>query len=165
MAKTFENGPKNFNSLNFFRGFAGYGVAICHYYFYLFNIKYFQYLSIFFVEFFFILSGFVLTPQLLKIFEKKDNLKIFLYRRWMRTLPLFLLALGTYSFLFKKFDIDTIKYFLLIQNFIPNFYTRIHRLVYGSKWFNRYDWRKSLSFGFTFNFSLYHFYFTIMELP
>ena len=110
MAKIIENGPKNFNSLNFFRGFAGYGVAICHYYFYLFNIKYFQYLSIFFVEFFFILSGFVLTPQLLKIFEKKDNLRIFLYRRWMRTLPLFLLALGAYSFLFKKFDIDTIKF-------------------------------------------------------
>ena len=36
-------------------------------------------------------------------------------------MPLFILCLITYSILFKKFDLDTLKYFFLIQNIYPNF--------------------------------------------
>lgn len=114
---------KNFNylnSLNFFRAVSGFGVCISHYFFYMNNIVFFEFLSFLFVEFFFILSGYVLTPQLLKI-NTKENLKIFWYRRWIRTLPLFILCLITFSFLFNKFDEDTIKYLFLIQNIYPNF--------------------------------------------
>jgi peptidoglycan/LPS O-acetylase OafA/YrhL len=108
------------NSLNFFRSVSGFGVCISHYFFYMNNIIFFEFLSFLFVEFFFILSGYVLTPQLLKI-NTKENLKIFWYRRWIRTLPLFILCLITFSFLFKRFDEDTVKYFFLIQNIYPNF--------------------------------------------
>lgn len=114
---------KDFNyldSLNFFRTVSGFGVCISHYFFYMNNIVFFEFLSFLFVEFFFILSGYVLTPQLLKI-NTKENLKIFWYRRWIRTLPLFILCLITFSFLFRKFDEDTVKYFFLIQNIYPNF--------------------------------------------
>ena len=116
---------KNLNylsSLNFFRALSGFGVCISHYFFYMKGIFFFEFLSFIFVEFFFILSGFVLTPQLIKIYNR-ENLKIFFYRRWIRTLPLFILCLITYSILFKKFDLDTLKYFFLIQNIYPNFIT------------------------------------------
>jgi peptidoglycan/LPS O-acetylase OafA/YrhL len=108
------------SSLNFFRALSGFGVCISHYFFYMNNIFFFEFLSFIFVEFFFILSGFVLTPQLIKVYNT-ENLRIFFYRRWIRTLPLFILCLLTFSILFKKFDLDTIKYFFLIQNIYPNF--------------------------------------------
>ena len=60
------NKNNNITSLDLFRGVAGYGVAISHFYYYLFNSEKFQFYSIFFVEFFFVLSGFVLYPQLKK---------------------------------------------------------------------------------------------------
>ena len=96
---------EKFSSLDYFRGFAGYGVAICHYYYYIYNLKHFEYLSFFFVEFFFILSGYVLTPQIIKVYNQNKNLKIFFLRRWMRTIPLFILAVILYSILFKRFDL------------------------------------------------------------
>ena len=63
---------EKFSSLDYFRGFAGYGVAICHYYYYIYNLKHFEYLSFFFVEFFFILSGYVLTPQIIKVYNQNQ---------------------------------------------------------------------------------------------
>ena len=71
---------EKFSSLDYFRGFAGYGVAICHYYYYIYNLKHFEYLSFFFVEFFFILSGYVLTPQIIKVYNQNKNLKIFFFK-------------------------------------------------------------------------------------
>jgi len=109
------------NSLDLFRGVAGYGVAISHFYYYFLDLNLFQFLSIFFVEFFFVLSGFVLYPQLLKVYNNKNNLKIFYIRRWLRTIPPYLLALLTYSIFFLKFDSDTIKYLFFSQNLIENF--------------------------------------------
>jgi len=109
------------NSLNLFRGIAGYGVAISHFYYYLFNINFFQFTSIFFVEFFFILSGFVLYPQLLKVYNDKKNLRVFYLRRLIRTLPPYLLALTTYSIFYLKFDSDTVKYLFFSYNLIENF--------------------------------------------
>lgn len=111
------------NSLNLFRGVAGYGVAVSHFYYYLFDINFFQFLSIFFVEFFFVLSGFVLYPQLLRVYENSKNLKIFYFRRWLRTIPAYCLALLTYSIFFLKFDLDTLKYLFFLQNLTENFLT------------------------------------------
>ena len=68
------NTRNNVQGLDLLRGLCGYIVAICHFQLLVNKIKYFEYISILFVEFFFILSGFVLAPQIIKIIEeKKDN--------------------------------------------------------------------------------------------
>ena len=115
------NNPKNIPSLDLFRGIAGYGVAICHFYYYLYDLNNFQFYSIFFVEFFFVLSGFVLFPQLKKVYDNRKNIKIFYFRRWLRTIPPYVVALVCYSILFSKFDIDTLKYLFFIQKISENF--------------------------------------------
>ena len=113
---------KYYYSLDLFRGFCGYGVAICHLNAFLYLNPFTEYLSLIFVEFFFVLSGFVLYPQLLKVINKKKNLLIFYKRRWMRTLPLYILTLILISILTQNlFNVSFFKYFLLIQKFIPNF--------------------------------------------
>ena len=111
----------NISSLDLFRGIAGYGVAICHFYYYLYKLENFQFYSIFFVEFFFVLSGFVLFPQLQRVYNNTKNINIFYFRRWLRTIPPYLVALACYSILFSKFDIDTLKYLFFIQNISNNF--------------------------------------------
>jgi len=111
---------KFLSSLNFLRAFSGYGVCVSHYLFFSYNIILFEFMSFIFVEFFFILSGYVLAPQLIKLNSIKF-VKIFFYRRWIRTIPLFLLCLLVFSIFFKTFNIDTAKHLFLIQNFFPNF--------------------------------------------
>ncbi len=118
-----DKANKHFSSLDLFRAIAGYGVAVCHFYYYIFDKLNFQFYSLFFVEFFFVLSGFVLYPQLIKVHENKNNLKIFFMRRWLRTIPLYILALFCYSILFSKFDLDTVKYLFFIQKITNNFLT------------------------------------------
>ena len=111
-----------YHSLNLFRGFCGYGVAICHLNAFAYGSEFMEYLSLIFVEFFFVLSGFVLYPQLLKVINKKKNLLIFYKRRWIRTIPLYLLTLILVSILTNHmFDINFFKYLFLIQKFFPNF--------------------------------------------
>ncbi len=109
------------SSLDLFRAIAGYGVAICHFYYYIFDKPNFQFYSLFFVEFFFVLSGFVLYPQLVKVHIKIANLKIFFIRRWLRTIPLYILALLCYSILFSEFNLDTLKYLFFIQKLYGDF--------------------------------------------
>ena len=67
------NETKHFYSLDLFRGFCGYGVAITHLQAFIFKSMQMEYLSLLFVEFFFVLSGFVLYPQLLRILNSKSN--------------------------------------------------------------------------------------------
>ncbi len=111
-----------YHSLDLFRGFCGYGVAICHLNAFVYGNEFMEYLSLIFVEFFFVLSGFVLYPQLLKVIDKKKNLIIFYKRRWIRTIPLYLFTLILVSILTNHiFDINFFKYLFLIQKIIPNF--------------------------------------------
>ena len=111
-----------FYSLDLFRGFCGYGVAISHLYAFVFSNQFIEYISIIFVEFFFVLSGFVLYPQLLKVLNKKNNLLKFYKRRWIRTLPLFFLLLILVTILTDNLtDINFLKYLLLIQKVVPDF--------------------------------------------
>ena len=70
---------------------------------------------------FFVLSGFVLYPQLTKIYNNKKNLKIFYMRRWLRTLPIFFVALVAFSIVFNNFNYDTIKYLFFVQKIYPDF--------------------------------------------
>ena len=114
---------KKIESLDLFRGFSGYGVAVCHFYAFLFKSTTSEYISFLFVDMFFVLSGFVLYPQLTKIYNNKKNLKIFYMRRWLRTLPIFFIALITFSIVFQNFNYDTLKYLFFIQKIYPNFLT------------------------------------------
>tara|TARA_A100001011_G_scaffold135805_1_gene143205 strand:- start:469 stop:1476 length:1008 start_codon:yes stop_codon:yes gene_type:complete len=113
---------KHFYGLDLLRGISGYGVAICHFFAFIYKNDFLEYLSFIFVEFFFVLSGFVLFPQLLKVLEDKKNLIIFYKRRWLRTLPLFFISLILISLMFEKFlSLDFFKYFFFIQDVVPNF--------------------------------------------
>ena len=113
---------KHFYGLDLLRGISGYGVAICHFYAFVYQNVFLEYLSFIFVEFFFVLSGFVLFPQLLKILDNKKNLVIFYKRRWLRTLPLYFICLVIISIMFNKiFTQDFFKYFFFVQDFFPNF--------------------------------------------
>jgi peptidoglycan/LPS O-acetylase OafA/YrhL len=83
-------------SLDFLRGGAAFAVAIPHY---LTANGPFQPFTEAFaiagVEVFFVLSGFVLAPQIVDWVVDKPwrNLGVFLVRRWMRTIPPYLVAL------------------------------------------------------------------------
>ena len=44
-----RSNSNNISSLDLFRGIAGYGVAICHFYYYTYYLNDFQFYSIFFV--------------------------------------------------------------------------------------------------------------------
>ncbi len=111
-----------FFGLDLLRGISGYGVAVSHFFAFIYNSEISEYISFLFVEFFFVLSGFVLFPQILKIYNHKKNLLIFYKRRWLRTLPLYFLALIIVTFITKNFiSQDFFKYFLLIQNIVPSF--------------------------------------------
>ena len=107
--------------LDLLRGISGYGVAITHFFAFIYKSQVSEYISFLFVEFFFVLSGFVLFPQILKIYKNKKNLFIFYKRRWLRTLPLYLLSLLIVSIITNNLlSFDFLKYLLLIQNILPN---------------------------------------------
>ena len=126
------NKNQYFYSLDLFRGFCGYGVAICHLCAFVYGNQFLEYLSIIFVEFFFVLSGFVLYPQLLKVIDNKKNLLVFYKRRWIRTLPLYFVILILVSILTGYFfNKDFFKYFFLVQKFLPNL---IHNDYYPIAW-------------------------------
>ena len=73
------------------------------------------------VEVFFIISGFVLASQIVKVAKsgKIKDYKVFLMRRWYRTIPLYVLSLILTSIILNKiFTVDFIKYLFFVQNFI-----------------------------------------------
>ncbi len=87
---------KGLVSLDLLRSIAAWLVAVPH--FFLFsnvNSEILEFISIFAVEIFFVLSGFVLGGQLDLCFEKRNfnTLKVFFLRRWSRTIPIFFVVL------------------------------------------------------------------------
>jgi len=79
------------------------------------------------VEFFFALSGVLLGPILYQQFQKKEpfkNVKVFLLRRWYRTLPTFYLGLAFWLTWYTPFFApegaelphNLLEYFLFVQN-------------------------------------------------
>ena len=112
--------PKIKYSIELLRGILATSVAICHYYLSYFNSIHLELISSLSVEIFFVISGFVLAPQIIKIFEinKFSNFKIFLFRRFLRTLPAYFFYLGIISLILGKiFSLDFFKFFFFIQNF------------------------------------------------
>ena len=87
---------KGLVSLDVLRSIAAWLVAVPH--FFLFsniNSEILEFISVFAVEIFFVLSGFVLGGQLDLCFEKRNfnTLKVFFLRRWSRTIPIFFVVL------------------------------------------------------------------------
>lgn len=86
------------------------------------------------VELFFVLSGVLIGKLLIEVFDSKEvqkNLKIFIIRRWFRTLPLYFIMLiiywagNKYVDSIENADVALWKYFLFIQNFFhvqPTFF-------------------------------------------
>jgi peptidoglycan/LPS O-acetylase OafA/YrhL len=107
-------------SLDTVRGLAAWGVAIPH--FFIFHHLYaeqFEPLAILGVELFFILSGFVLAPQILQCAQavQRRRFGIFLIRRWMRTIPPYIVALIVATILFENaWSADFIRYATYTQN-------------------------------------------------
>ncbi|NQV83819.1 MAG: acyltransferase [Rhodospirillales bacterium] len=112
-------------SLDFLRFLAAMSVAGPHMVIYFAlseNLVMLEIVTSLAVEIFFVLSGFVLCPFLARIFTSNEairkNLWIFLVRRWMRTLPLYGLALVFFVILFSgKLNLSTFQYALFLQNF------------------------------------------------
>jgi peptidoglycan/LPS O-acetylase OafA/YrhL len=113
---------KHIVSLDLLRGIAAFAVAIPHFLIYHdINANFFEAFSAISVEVFFVLSGFVLAPQILQLpsGDRLRNLRTFLVRRWMRTIPPYLVALLLISILLNTlFTRAFFEYLFYVQNFI-----------------------------------------------
>jgi peptidoglycan/LPS O-acetylase OafA/YrhL/lysophospholipase L1-like esterase len=112
---------KRIASLDLLRGIAALAVAIPHYS--MLNSDGFyplgQATAVTAVEVFFVLSGFVLAPQILTevIPGRTRSLRVFLVRRWMRTIPPYLLALTAVAIITGRFlTPDFVRYGFYVQN-------------------------------------------------
>ena len=79
------------------------------------------------VEVFFVLSGFVLGPQIVLCAERRDWLTVrtFLVRRWMRTIPSYLVALLAISVIFGELGSgDFFRYAAYVQNLSSQYNVR-----------------------------------------
>jgi peptidoglycan/LPS O-acetylase OafA/YrhL len=107
-------------SLDLLRGVAAFSVAIPHY-FALNSTGWHpsEVVAVLAVEVFFALSGFVLASQILSCVRsgRAANVQVFLLRRWMRTVPPYLLALLAISYATGQIaSLDFARYFLYVQN-------------------------------------------------
>jgi len=107
-------------SLDFLRGAAAFAVAIPHYL--TANAPFQPFAESFAisgVEVFFVLSGFVLAPQIVDWVVNKPwrNLGVFLIRRWMRTIPPYVVALVVIALLTGNLmTADFVRYLFYIEN-------------------------------------------------
>lgn len=109
-------------SLDMLRGVAAFAVAITH--FLLLRsiaVPISETVAVLAVEIFFVLSGFVLAPQILFCVKSGEprNVAIFLIRRWMRTIPPYLFALIAITVVAGPVKLaDFLRYALYLQNFV-----------------------------------------------
>ena len=107
-------------SLDFLRGAAAFAVAIPHYL--TANAPFQPFTEAFAiagVEVFFVLSGFVLAPQIVDWVVGKPwrNLGVFLIRRWMRTIPPYVVALVVIAILTGNLlTADFVRYLFYVEN-------------------------------------------------
>ena len=107
-------------ALDFLRGAAAFAVAIPHYL--TANAPFQPFAEAFAiagVEVFFVLSGFVLAPQIVDWVVAKPwrNLGVFLVRRWMRTIPPYVVALIVIAVLTGNLmTADFLRYLFYVEN-------------------------------------------------
>ena len=98
-------------------------VALTHYEIYFLDQYRFEILTILAVEVFFVLSGFVLAKQIIYVVNGKKfyNFKIFLIRRWIRTIPPYFIAIICSTILLGYGDLKNLtKHLFYLQNFISD---------------------------------------------
>ena len=119
-----EKENSHFPLLDIVRYFAALLVAVFHYLLYQSNNFIYEYIVSISVEIFFVLSGFVLANQINSIRDKGfrfRDLRTFLLRRWMRTIPPYLIAVIVAIFIFGGGDLQNILlHILYLQNFITD---------------------------------------------
>src|SRR5262249_17833998 len=108
-------------SLDLLRGLAAFAVMIPHFFmYYLADASALaEITSVTAVEVFFVLSGFVLGPQIVLCARRRNwaTLQTFLLRRWMRTIPSYLVALLAISVIFGQIgSLDFWRYASYTQN-------------------------------------------------
>jgi peptidoglycan/LPS O-acetylase OafA/YrhL len=108
-------------ALDGLRGFAALAVAIPHFFMMLDPLAEIpELISITGVELFFVLSGFVLAPQILDCLKSdspKRRYLVFLCRRWLRTLPPYILALTVAAIISHKlFSAAYFRHVFFLQN-------------------------------------------------
>ena len=109
--------PERIESLDLLRGMAAFAVMIPH--FFMYYVKdastVAEIISVTAVEVFFVLSGFVLGPQIALCAQRRNwlTLRTFLVRRWMRTIPSYLVALLAISMIVREIgSADFFRYVL-----------------------------------------------------
>lgn len=169
---------KRVASLDFLRGLAAFSVAIPHYLTLNETTRHplADVITIAGVEIFFVLSGFVLAPQILTkvVGQPIRNLCTFLIRRWMRTIPPYLIALIVVAILTDQLlTADFFRYVFYIQNlfsqansndFFPVawslsveewFYVTFAPLLFAlANIFHRRDRKLAWAFGICFVFAI-----------
>lgn len=96
----------------------------------------FEVFAILGVEFFFALSGLLLGPILYKQFRKENvgqNIKIFLMRRWVRTLPTYYFGLALFFIVFAMRGMPIPGYWPSYLIFMQNPF-ELHTLFYPVSW-------------------------------
>ncbi len=107
-------------ALDFLRGAAAFAVAVPHYL--TANAPFdptIESVAVSAVEVFFVLSGFVLAPQIVDwvVGRPWRNLGVFLVRRWMRTIPPYVAALVVVALMTGNlFTADTLRYLFYVEN-------------------------------------------------
>lgn len=107
-------------ALDFLRGAAAFAVAVPHYL--TANAPFspaVESVAVSAVEVFFVLSGFVLAPQIVDwvVGRPWRNLGVFLVRRWMRTIPPYVAALFVVALMTGNlFTADTLRYLFYVEN-------------------------------------------------
>jgi peptidoglycan/LPS O-acetylase OafA/YrhL len=86
-------------ALDLLRGIAALAVAVPHFIMLNAAVGWAEIVSVLAVEVFFVLSGFVLGPQILRCLHsgQASDLGVFLARRWMRTIPPYLFVPGRFD--------------------------------------------------------------------
>src|SRR5262245_53681527 len=115
-------------SLELLRGAAAFAVMVPH--FFMYHLKEAstsaEIISITAVEVFFVLSGFVLGPQIVLCAKRRSwaSLRTFFLRRWMRTIPSYLVALLAISVIFREIpSADFFRYAAYVQNLFSQYNT------------------------------------------
>src|SRR5271166_3386754 len=118
--RLFASGMKRSPALDFLRGAAAFAVAVPHY---LTTNAPFRptadAVAVAGVEVFFVLSGFVLAPQIVDwvIGKPWRNLGVFLARRWMRTIPPYVVALIIVALMTGNLmTADFLRYLFYVEN-------------------------------------------------
>jgi peptidoglycan/LPS O-acetylase OafA/YrhL len=108
-------------SLDFLRGLAALSVFVPHFFMYERQevAEFPELMATMAVEVFFVLSGFVLGPQIILCAQQRtwSTLRIFWIRRWMRTIPSYIVALLGVSILSNEIGSnDFFRYCFYVQN-------------------------------------------------